>query len=227
MISRFFLIAVALLACEGIVRAQTATQTAQEVQLVQTSNGNSFAFRAGASTVQQTITWPAALPTTGQYLKVASVSGSNVTLEWGAGTGGGGGGSSVPLVDARTTAVALTTAMQNVLTVTADADQVYRFSGRFQFTLNNPTTINAIIDWTLPAGATIDYVWVNESTGTSGQVTGAAELLIPLSAAGQSVYVGGRINMGGTGGNIVLRARRPVGSTALTFAIGSYLNYVP
>lgn len=221
MISRLTILTLVLALCTTVAQAQT--QTVQEVQLVQPTNGNSFAVRAGASTVQQTVTWPAVLPTTGQYLKVASVSGSNVTLEWGAGTGGGGGGT--PLVAARTGALVLTALMQDALTFTAVADQTYRFSGRLLFNANNPAIIDAFVQWTLPAGATIDYVFVNEGTGVSGTSNNAGETTIPQTAVGQFVYIGGRVNMGGNAGNIVLRARR--GGTALSLGIGSYLNFIP
>jgi hypothetical protein len=206
----------------GTVRAQN--QVVQQVQLVQPTNGNSFSVVAGANTVQQNIIWPAVLPTVGQFLKVAAVSGSNVTLEWGAG-GGGSGGSTTPLVASRTAALVLTTTYQDALTVTAVANTIYRFNGRIRFTANNPATQDAEIDWTLPAGTTIDWVWVNESTGVSA--TGTDPETFPLTAAGQTVYISGRINVGGTGGNVVLTARRAGGTTALTMDVGSYVNYVP
>lgn len=55
----------------------------KELQLTQPSNGNTVVLQPGSSTVQQTLTLPAALPSsTGQVLSVQSISGSQVTTQW-------------------------------------------------------------------------------------------------------------------------------------------------
>lgn len=55
----------------------------KELQLTQPSNGNTVVLQPGTSTVQQTITLPATLPSsTGQVLSVQSISGSQVSTQW-------------------------------------------------------------------------------------------------------------------------------------------------
>lgn len=55
----------------------------KELQLTQPSNGNTVVLQPGSSTVQQTITLPATLPSsTGQVLSVQSISGSQVSTQW-------------------------------------------------------------------------------------------------------------------------------------------------
>ncbi len=212
------------------VAAAQAGQTVAEQRIIESTNGASFVLLPGASTVQQNVTLPAALPLVGQTLSVAAISGPSVTLGWANAGGGTSGQALFTRLTANTADAGAWTSVGMVVSVAAS--KTYAVSGvlRLSMSANNA---DAKVRFDFPPGSGMDISYTAASDRTAGPFdfndTGGnteTNLRCPNNGVVETWYVSGTLTVSTTAGNVNLQINKD-GGAQTTIAAGSYLLFTP
>jgi hypothetical protein len=192
------------------------------------SGTNFTAFRAQAQASDITYTLPDAAGSPGQVLSIQSVSGSNVTLQWGNASG-------APTYIRKTSnqTVTSSTAYQNdnALVYSASANQVFEFEA-YMFISGGNGGIKIRVN--IPSGASMklyaelkkddQHHWVY------GKLSSSTDEVAWTTIDNTWGYarIRGIITMGSSGGNVQIQwAQNSSNATGTTVEAGSYLKITP
>lgn len=90
----------------------------------------------------------------------------------------------------------------DVILFTATANKTYGFMIRLFFT--SPATADIQFQFSLPAGASVDY----ETTDANGENTTATTFAVSTNGGNQQIVIWGQIDMAGTAGTVQLQFRQ-------------------